>query len=229
MLLKDMRSAYLIDDTSLMPYMEANGLGGNEVYRWMAGLKKAQELASRISALQPVTDNAEWDSIMPYYRPTLKQMNDTTLSILARQKASQKSDVHICETTALTSADILSEIVSKYPGKVVLVDCWATWCVPCRRGIEAMKPMEKELEGKDFVPVFLTDGSSPIKTWVEMTNTMPGEHYRLTNEQWKKLPSMNGIPRYWLFGKDGKKLMDQTGWGDELLETFRTNINKALQ
>lgn len=228
-LFNDMRAAYVIENTSLMPYMEANGLSDNEVYRWMADLGRAQNMASRISTLQPVTDVAAWDSIAPCYLLSLKQMNDTALALSARQKAMQTEDVQICDATTLNGPDILADITGKYKGKVVLIDCWATWCGPCRRGIEMMKPMEKELAGKDYVTVFLTDKSSPMKMWTDMIATMPGAHYRLTDEQWLKLPDMNGIPHYWLFGKDGTKLMDETGWDDKMLKTFQETIDKALK
>lgn len=37
-----------------------------------------------------------------------------------------------------------------YRGKVVLVNLWATWCVPCRKEMPAMEQLYKELGPKGF-------------------------------------------------------------------------------
>ena len=37
-----------------------------------------------------------------------------------------------------------------YRGKAVLVDFWATWCVPCRRSIPIYAEMQRKLKDKGF-------------------------------------------------------------------------------
>jgi hypothetical protein len=97
-------------------------------------------------------------------------------------------------------------------------------------GIKAMKPVEEELADKNVKFVFLTNASSPIKTWTEMIQTMPGYHYRLTDNQWNNLPGISGgIPRYFIFDRDGKQLMDETGWNDKKAEKFKNVILQALK
>ncbi len=40
--------------------------------------------------------------------------------------------------------------LSDYKGKVVILDFWATWCPPCRKGIPDLIEIKKEMKGKDF-------------------------------------------------------------------------------
>ena len=37
-----------------------------------------------------------------------------------------------------------------FKGKTVLLNLWATWCVPCREEMPALNALEKEMGGKDF-------------------------------------------------------------------------------
>jgi thiol-disulfide isomerase/thioredoxin len=40
--------------------------------------------------------------------------------------------------------------LSEWRGKTVLVNLWATWCVPCRKEMPALDSLQAKLGGKDF-------------------------------------------------------------------------------
>lgn len=40
--------------------------------------------------------------------------------------------------------------LADFRGRVVLINLWATWCVPCRREMPALDELEQKLGGKDF-------------------------------------------------------------------------------
>src|ERR1700756_5033461 len=51
---------------------------------------------------------------------------------------------------AFDDADGKPKKLSDWQGKIVLVNLWATWCVPCRKEMPALDRLETQLEGKDF-------------------------------------------------------------------------------
>jgi thiol-disulfide isomerase/thioredoxin len=58
------------------------------------------------------------------------------------------------------TADGAAKTLKDFAGKVVLLNLWATWCVPCREEMPALDKLESKLGGKDFavVPVNIDKG-----------------------------------------------------------------------
>ena len=119
--------------------------------------------------------------------------------------------------------------MDEHPGKIVFFDLWATWCGPCKRGIEAMEPLKEKLKGKDVVFVYITDESSFMNAWTESVLKIPGIHCRISSMKWKEISIPGGIPQYYLYDRQGKKVWEQTGFNDEVLKDIEVQINKALE
>jgi thiol-disulfide isomerase/thioredoxin len=50
-----------------------------------------------------------------------------------------------------------SEIkLTKWRGRVILLNLWATWCAPCRKEMPALNAVQKQLGSKDFEVVALS-------------------------------------------------------------------------
>ena len=65
-------------------------------------------------------------------------------------------------------SDGLQAAVAKHAGKVVLVDCWATYCVPCMKDFHKTVELSHELAGDGLVVMSLAfddleDGAAPAK------------------------------------------------------------------
>lgn len=227
-LFKNLKALYVLSGNyGYLDYMKTNGLDSGEVYQWMVNLKKARQLADRISLMDTAVNKADWDSIAPEYLPTLQKMNKEVIAQMNSLK-SASSTAHVIKEPDVPAEQLLQAIVEKYKGKVVFVDCWATWCGPCKMGIEKTEPMKGEFVGKDVVFVYLTNETSDFLTWSSDIKNIPGDHYRISSEKWAKLPGIQAIPHYFIYDREGKKLFENEGWSERLLPQFKEIILKAL-
>lgn len=140
----------------------------------------------------------------PYYLEKLTSMNNKLIETIEANK--KKTGFTINETGEVANEDLFASIISKFRGKVMLVDFWATWCGPCQKAMKDMKPMKEELADKDIVYLFIAGENSPKETWENMISDIHGEHYRLTNAQWayiNKQFSIQGVPTYMIIDKEG--------------------------
>jgi thiol-disulfide isomerase/thioredoxin len=65
---------------------------------------------------------------------------------------------------AFSDADGQPKKLSDWHGKTVLVNLWATWCVPCRKEMPALEGLQTKLKGPDFEVVAINiDTRDPEK------------------------------------------------------------------
>jgi thiol-disulfide isomerase/thioredoxin len=105
--------------------------------------------------------------------------------------------------------ELFDAMLAKFRGKLVYVDFWATWCGPCRHGIKRIVPLKEEIENEEVVFVYITNQTSPLSTWENAIADIKGEHFRVSDDEWKVLKAkfnISGIPHYALVAKDGTLL-----------------------
>ncbi|MCG8701038.1 MAG: TlpA family protein disulfide reductase, partial [Bacteroidales bacterium] len=159
-----------------------------------------------------------------YIANHIAYINNEIKAEIERNKS--KTGYSIYDTPKTDADKVFAEIMKKFEGKAILVDFWATWCGPCRMGMEKMKPMKKELEGANVAFVYITNDSSPENTWKNFIPNVKGEHFRLTRDEWNYLAgkyNIGGIPHYMLVDKNGVVVNN-----DKLPERNLTQLKELL-
>jgi len=82
------------------------------------------------------------------------------VSVVTETGESGEADVNF----SWENADGISNSLSEYRGKVVLINFWATWCVPCRREIPYLIDINNELDDNEYVTIGISvDDPSDIE------------------------------------------------------------------
>lgn len=174
-----------------------------------------RNLYQNIKNFTPLTDEQKiLLATMPAaYQEMLLAANDELLVKIENNK--KKTGYTINEAGEVSNEDLFASIISKFRGKVLLVDFWATWCGPCRMANKVIAPMKEELKDREIVYLYITGETSPLKTWENMIPDIHGEHYRVTDAQWKYLGEsfkIEGVPTYLIIDREGNIKFKQTGF-----------------
>ncbi|MBO4596509.1 MAG: TlpA family protein disulfide reductase [Bacteroidaceae bacterium] len=105
---------------------------------------------------------------------------------------------------------ILRKIIEPYKGKIILLDVWGTWCMPCRMALEKSKQEYESLKDYDLVYLYLAN-RSPEDAWKNVIKQydVTGDnvvHYNLPADQQsavERFVGVKGYPTYRLIDRNG--------------------------
>jgi thiol-disulfide isomerase/thioredoxin len=132
------------------------------------------------------------------YNGQLDRLTNSKLSSLSVIKSSEE----------LTGTDLLTNLLAKYKGKVVYLDIWATWCVPCIANMPSAAKLREKLRGKDVVFIYACLNSPSQTNWKNLIadQKIEGENYFFDPGQSASIgKSLNikAFPTYALIDKNG--------------------------
>jgi thiol-disulfide isomerase/thioredoxin len=112
-------------------------------------------------------------------------------------------------------------------GKVVLVDFWATWCVPCESEIPHLVEWQSKYaaQGLQVVGLSMDDTASPVKTYAEKHKI----DYPVAMADEKTIATFGGVlglPANILIGRDGKQIAKHVGVTD--INLLQKEVERAL-
>jgi thiol-disulfide isomerase/thioredoxin len=132
--------------------------------------------------------------------------NDRYKSIIKKIK----DNIGIDKTAKDFTTELFSEekfTLSKQKGKVVLIDFWATWCLPCRREIPLLKKYYDEFKNKGFeiIGISLDTERQVIEKFI--TEKKIEWKIGFSGKGWEddtfRMYGVDVIPSYWLVDKNG--------------------------
>jgi peroxiredoxin len=157
---------------------------------------------------------AKGDKIpMPYhqvamlvrYEGVTSTLKDPLYEKAAKMLADDEADIEKADFT-LKNMKNKTVTLSELRGKVVLVNFWATWCPPCRAEMGDLDVLQRYFRSQGLVVLSITDEEG-----IKVAQFISGSKYDpdvIVDPGGKvhKAFHITGIPRTFLFGRDGRLL-----------------------
>lgn len=155
---------------------------------------------------------------------------------MSDRKLSRRYCVHIavsllllCATGPAAIADVALDL-SHYRGKVVVLDFWASWCVPCRRSFPWMNRMHAKYADDGLVIIgvnldadereaqsFLDEYPAHFKTVSDPDGSLAREY------------DVIAMPSSYVFDRDGKRVTRHLGFKVRRQDEYENILVEALR
>ena len=177
--------------------------------------------------------------------PTLDKMWPLYLDAIKnpyiRQKAEQFRERRLSQKDLATplpsspEAELVRNLVAKYPGRFLVIDFWGMTCGPCRAAIQESKELRAEIAKRDDVKlIFIAgertkEGSDAYKKYVAewLANE---ETICLTNADFTRLQELfqfNGIPHYETITPDCRRVREDLSIGG--YHNFNADLERVME
>ncbi len=139
----------------------------------------------------------------------------------------------VANPSRITSLDTL---LKAHKGRVVYIDFWGTWCLPCRKEMPYSARLKEKLKGEpvDFLYIAYENGYTPklIAKWKATVQQLhiTGRHFMMNpgfEGGLSEFLEVDSYPRYVLVSRDGEILNDDAARPSDTTEVIR-QIRDAL-
>lgn len=121
--------------------------------------------------------------------------------------------------------------LSDYKGKVVLLDFWASWCMPCREELPFLKEFYQDHQKENFIvlAVNIDDKEENMRQFLEkyyVTHVFP-----VIFDQEKRIPplyELESMPTSLFIDKNGIIRYVHTGFNDNMKKEFKEELSILL-
>jgi thiol-disulfide isomerase/thioredoxin len=107
----------------------------------------------------------------------------------------------------------LEDVLSRYKGKIVYVDIWASWCGPCRKLLPKSHQLKEHFkEDVAFIYLSIDENVGQWKSAVQNERLDEKDSYLISEKsnfiKEHEIMGKKGIPYYFIFDRTGKLIKD---------------------
>jgi len=136
--------------------------------------------------------------------------------------------VTLALTNVLAHAESALDL-SEYAGKVVVIDFWASWCVPCRRSFPWMNAMQEKYGDDGLVIIGVNMDAEPGES-ATFLRDYPASFkivYDPTGDLAKQY-AVIAMPSSYIIGRDGKQITRHLGFKVKKQDEYEAKLVEAL-
>lgn len=116
-------------------------------------------------------------------------------------------------------------------GKVVVLDFWATWCVPCIKALPDLKALHEQMKGEPFtlISVSVDESKSDVAAFVKKNGMTWTQGWDGSGELTSNTFAVESFPTYIVLDHQGTLVYRQSGWSPGRSErALEAEVKKAL-
>ncbi|MFI5293717.1 MAG: peroxiredoxin family protein [Thermodesulfovibrionales bacterium] len=121
--------------------------------------------------------------------------------------------------------------LSRFKGKMVVLEFWATWCPPCKATIPELIAMQEKYAGKGLVVLGISiDEGGDLASKLSAFSKANKINYPilLGSEEVSRAYGIMSVPATFLIGKDNKIITAYKGYVDNLEALISQQIDKNI-
>lgn len=138
------------------------------------------------------------------------------------------SAVLVVTTSAAQESEVLD--LSAYSGKVVVVDFWASWCVPCRRSFPWMNEMQAKYGDAGLVFIAVNEDNEPSEAQ-SFLDEYPAKFTILYDDAEKSLArefDVRAMPSSYIFDREGNRVARHLGFMVKKQDEYEAMLLETL-